>query len=122
MNYLPIIFLILLLKNLKGSSLKSVLSSIEVDSLIPILEACGLSTDVTKFVSSDEFQRLIEGNFDLNTLLPLIMPLLSKIPTQKVNDKKGDDMKPSPQNCDFLQPIENLADEKIKTSLKELLV
>ncbi len=119
MNYLPIVLLILLLKNLKGSSLKSVLSSIEVDSLTPILEACGLSTDVTKFVASEEFRRLIDGNFDLNTLLPLVMPLVSKFAAQ--NNKKGDDTKPSPVNCDFFKPIENLADDKIKSNLKELL-
>lgn len=118
MNYIPLLFLILLLKNSKSSSLKSILSSIDLDSLKPILEMCGLSDSVTQFISSDEFENLLEGNLDLKSLLPLVMPLMSKFSKQ---NKSGGATETPPTDCHFLQPIENLADEKIKTNLKILL-
>ena len=76
MNVLPIIIIIFMLFKDRFNSL-NLLDGIDLDSVAPILELFNVDKNILNTLNSNDFKQLLNGNINLKTLLPLIMPLLN---------------------------------------------
>lgn len=76
MNILPIIILLFMLLKDKFN-VSSLLNGIDVDGLAPVFELLNVDPSIINALNSDELKNALNGNLDLKTLLPVIMPLIS---------------------------------------------
>ncbi len=115
MSFLPII-LILLYMMRKNPNLYNLLSSIDLESISPILELFNVDKKIVEELTSTNFQNFISGNGSFKDILPLL-PILFKYFNK--NTPANSDL-PSinyPTLNEELNPIKDIASEKILSTL-----
>ncbi len=112
MNYLPIILIVVFLlsnKNSNGNPLP-----FDLESITPLLSLFGVSPEISQMLSSDAIKNLLNGNADINSLMPIITSFMSNLkqssPAQTPQDNE-------PNNSEFFNPIKDLAEDKIISTL-----
>lgn len=114
MGLLPIVLIVVFLLNNKGG-LKDFLGGVDLKSLSPILSLLGADGKIIDTLSSPEVEKILSGNADIKSLLPLITSLMTKnIQPLKESENKieTEDIVP-----EYLNPIKDLALQEILSSL-----
>ncbi len=114
MNYLPIIILVLFLFR-NNNNFSGLLDNINFEDIMPTLSLLGVDESIISALQSDEFKEILNGNINLKTLIPLVMPLLSSF---KQPENNSEDFKTYTAYTD-LTPIKDVAGQNITTALEE---
>lgn len=112
MNYLPIILIVVFLlsnKNSNGNSL-----SFDLESITPLLSLFGVSPEILNMLSSDAIKNVLNGNADINSLLPLITSFVSNFKPSSFTQAPQTQ---EPDTSEFFSPIKDLAEDKILSTL-----
>ena len=104
MNVLPILALIFMLLKDKFD-LQSLIKNIDLQSLSPILELFNVDASILNALNGDAFKEILNGNFDLKTLLPLIMPLLTSFLKPNSAPFNANNFSPSFQDFSIIKDI-----------------
>ena len=112
MNLISIVVILaLLFGGEKLNQIKEFLSRIDFPSFAPILQILGLKQEGIDFLSSEKFNKILTGELDLKTLLPLITSLFSTA------DKREDKSEPKQKNSDYASPIKDVAPTDVEESI-----
>ncbi|MBE5741838.1 MAG: hypothetical protein E7360_00760 [Clostridiales bacterium] len=112
MNFLPFLFIAILLGGEKLSSLKEFLSHVDFKSFTPVLKILGVSDSTIDFLCSEKLSSLLTQNTDLKTLLPLLISLF--------NNKKEEENTPTDEEekvvnlDDAISPIKKVAPTEVE--------
>lgn len=104
MNILPIILALILFFSKSGA--KNLFDNFDLNAISPLLNLLGVDGKITELLSSDAFKKVINGKFDLPTLISLVTPFLSGF----MNKNTGDFSIKPPVNNDNLNKLEPISD------------
>ncbi len=76
MSYMLIILVIFFIMKGNNNNLLDFIKNVDLSSILPYLEMLGIDKKVVETISSEDFQKVLSGSFDVKTLLPLVMPIL----------------------------------------------
>lgn len=76
MSYMLIILVIFFIMKGNNNNLLDFIKNVDLSSILPYLEMLGIDKKVVETISSEDFQKVLSGSFDIKTLLPLVMPIL----------------------------------------------
>ena len=111
MNFLPIVLIIVFLLSKKGGSK----SDFDLESITPLLSLFGVTEEIVKMISSDEIKGIMNGNFDLKSIIPLITSIFSQM--KNSTEVPSESSYQSPQAPEYLNPIKDVASAEILSSL-----
>lgn len=121
MSLLPLLFLLLFSQNNQNFQLKNILENLDVQSLAPVLNLLGINGNAINLLSSPQFKEILNGNANLTSILPSLLPLFSGLfNAENSSDKKNDGAKAPPKDqCFYLSPIEDFANDTVKNGLSD---
>lgn len=112
MNLISIVLVLaLLFGGEKLNQIKEFLSKIDFESFSPLLKILGVKQEGIDFLSSEKFNEILSGEFDLKTLLPILSSLFSS-PCKP--EEKPDNEKPT---SDYASPIKDVAPTDIEDNI-----
>ena len=85
MSYMLIILVIFFIMKGNNNNLLDFIKNVDLSSILPYLEMLGIDKKVVETISSEDFQKVLSGSFDIKTLLPLVMPILQNFIFSKQN-------------------------------------
>ena len=111
MNYLVIIFILFLLIKGKNGDLKTLLNGITKEDVAPLLNVLSSSNLLENFPIANVLD-VVNGNFNINGVLPLITTVLSSFNGNTSN------VTPTVNSGDGVSPINNLFASELTNELK----
>lgn len=114
MNILPLLFIGLLLGGDKLSSLKDIISRLDIPSFTPVFQLLGINQKTIDFLSSEEFSSSLT-NGDIKSLLPILSALFTKPNSSDEKSEKESEMQ---KPCDYLAPIKNVAPTDVGATIE----
>ena len=115
MSYLVIILAVVFFLS-KNKSAGSLLSQIDLDSILPMLSLFGIDEKVTSLISSNEIKDLINGNGDIKSIMPIIFNIMSSLKSSESYSPPKTDNAPTYQN-EYLNPIKDIASFEVLSAL-----
>jgi hypothetical protein len=109
MNFLPIIILLFLF--FKKDSVSSILNGVNIDEIKETLKSLGIKNDLLNGVSNELVNEVLSGNF--KAILPILPTLLSAFK----NNSTANFSDTSYETAEELNPIKDIAGEKITSTL-----
>ena len=118
MNFLPLILIALLLFRKNDSPILEFVKNIDKESIMPILELLGVNADSLDFLNDENFKNFLDGNGDIKSLLPMLLPLIKSFTAYKTTatNNFSDNIK-----SEYLSPIKDIASIEITNSLNGFL-
>ena len=114
MNILPIIVLIFL--TLKDKfNFSNLLDGVDLNSLQPVFELLNVDPSILNALNSDTFKDVLNGNLNLKTLLPLILPIINSF--SKQTNSAFDNVTADCTYQDF-SPIKDIAGQNVTTAFE----
>ncbi len=114
MNILPIIVLIFLMLKDKFD-FSNLLDGVDINSLLPIFELLNVDPSIINTLNNDNFKDLMNGNLDLKTLLPVILPMLTSL--KKPTSTEFNETSATFTYSDF-SPIKDIAGQNVTTAFE----
>lgn len=118
MNFLPILLIIAFLLKGNGqnsSNLAEFLKNINLSDLYPLLETFGINKTLLDGLSPDVLNNFQNGNINIASLLPLILPIINKFFQNNTNSSNLE----SPTVSEGLSPIKDVINDELYTSLEK---
>ena len=112
MNPLFIIIAVLILTGGKLNSLFETLKSVDFNSFKPVFKLLGLNENITEFICSEKFSKLLENGFDIKSI-PDLLSSADELFKKNENLSKSEN---SEKNLG-LEPIKEVASTEIEESL-----
>jgi hypothetical protein len=109
MNFLPIIILLFLF--FKRDSVSDILNGINIDEIKETLKSFGIENDLLNGVSNELINEVLSGNF--KAILPILPSLLSAFK----NNSNTNFSNNTYEKVEELNPIKDIAGEKITSTL-----
>ena len=113
MNYLPLLILGYFILGNKKADYKEILSNLTEEDIATLLCYLGID-EVNASTISHAIPNLINGDFDLQKIIPIALPLFINLFKQPAQDKTFTDFK----NNENLDEVEGIASEEISAQLK----
>ncbi len=112
MNLPLLLILFLLFGGERTADVRNLLARIDFASFAPVLKLLGLGESAIDFLSSENFEKLIEGG-DLKSVLPAILSSFGK--KEKPSEGSSDGNAPVKNN--YLEPIKDVAATDVEEAL-----
>lgn len=99
MSYLAIILVVVLIFKSKSNTPNGIfelLKNLDLQTILPLLELFGIDESLTKIISQENINNLLNGNLDMQSIISLLSPLISSFLNKKptyssVNSSLGGD-------------------------------
>lgn len=99
MNQIIIVLFLIFFLGSKNDNIKNILANISLEDVLPILQMLGINENTLQAVNT-LLPSLLKGNFDIQTLIKTVMPLIS---TLSKNSTKSDIS--ADENLSALEPF-----------------
>ena len=117
MNLTFILLLILLFGGGRTAEIRNFLARVDFKSFAPVLKLMGVSDKTIEYLSSENFEKLMEGNGDLKSALPAFLSAFKKETPAATGEENGETEGDKPIKNNYLDPIKDLAANEALSSL-----
>ncbi len=121
MSYMLLLLVIFFIMKGKGNNLLDFIKNIDLSNISPYLEILGIDKNILSTISSEDFQKALSGNFDIKTLLPLIMPIVQNFAFNKQTSSPTYESEKTTYSCDIkgISPIKDIASDEVINMFSE---
>ena len=121
MSYMLLILVIFFIMKGKSNNLLDFIKNIDFSTISPYLEMLGIDKNIVSTISSEDFQRILSGSFDIKQLLPLIMPIMQNFVFNKQASSHTYESEKQTYSCDVkgISPIKDIASDEVINMFSE---